>query len=127
MANRADDAEIRELITNWAAAARTKNMDGVLARHSDDIVMFDVPLPIVSRGLEQYKATWSLFFANSPGGADSFEITDLQIAAGGTIAYCHALVKVFDSTARLTAGLRKDNGRWVIAHEHHSYALAPKE
>jgi hypothetical protein len=24
---------------------------------------------------------------------------------------------------RLTLGLRKQDGRWVVAHEHHSFAL----
>jgi ketosteroid isomerase-like protein len=126
MAQHHDEAEIREVMSQWAAAARDKNMDGVLARHAEDIVMFDVPLPTVSRGMNEYKTTWDLFFANSPGGPASFDMTDLQITASDTVAFCHALVKVFDSTARLTVGLRKENGRWVVAHEHHSYPLEPK-
>jgi ketosteroid isomerase-like protein len=26
---------------------------------------------------------------------------------------------------RLTLGLRKERGRWVVAHEHHSFPLEP--
>jgi ketosteroid isomerase-like protein len=26
-----------------------------------------------------------------------------------------------DNRLRLTLGLRKDEGRWVVAHEHHSF------
>ena len=80
---------------DWATAVRAKDMEGVLARHADDIVMFDVPMPLQARGMEAYKKTWELFFANNPGGPGSFDVTDLQITAGETVAYCHALVKIF--------------------------------
>jgi ketosteroid isomerase-like protein len=115
--------EIRGLVENWAAAVRARNLAGAVARHADDIVMFDVPLPLQSRGLEEYRKTWELFFADNRGGPGSFELTDLRIVAGDSVAYCHALLRIFDSTARLTMGLRKERGQWLVAHEHHSYPL----
>ena len=118
-----DEQEIRDLVLAWAEGARSRNMQRVLARHTDDIVMFDVPMPIQSRGTDAYKATWELFFGVSPGGPGSFELTELQITAGESVAYCHALVNVGDSTVRLTMGLRRQHDGWVIAHEHHSYAM----
>ena len=118
-----NENEIRELIENWAAAVRSKDMEGALAHHADDIVMFDVPLPLQSRGMDEYRKTWELFFATNRGGPGSFELTDVRITAGDTIAYCHGLLKIFDSTARLTMGLRKEGGQWLVAHEHHSYPL----
>ncbi len=75
---------------------------------------------------EEYKRTWELFFDNSPGGPGSFDLTDLQITATETVAYCHALVKIFDSTVRLTMGFRRQDSRWLIAHEHHSYPIELK-
>ena len=53
-------------------------------------------------------------------------MTELHITAGETVAYCHALVMIFDCTVRLTMGLRKDDGEWLIAHEHHSYPIELK-
>jgi uncharacterized protein (TIGR02246 family) len=123
MTVQSDESEIRKLIENWAAAVRARDLEGAVAHHADDIVMFDVPLPLQSRGLEQYRKTWELFFANNRGGPGSFEATDLRIVASDTIAYCHALLRIFDSTARLTMGLRKERGQWLVAHEHHSYPL----
>jgi len=32
------------------------------AHHEQDIVMFDVPPPLQSRGMGEYKETWDLFF-----------------------------------------------------------------
>jgi uncharacterized protein (TIGR02246 family) len=123
MPRNTDETHIRTLVENWAKAARGKAMEGVLAHHADDMVMFDVPMPLQSRGMDEYRKTWELFFANSPGGPGSFDLTELQITASGTVAYCHAILGVMDTRGRLTMGLRKENGRWLIAHEHHSYPL----
>jgi ketosteroid isomerase-like protein len=98
-------------------------MDGVLANHTEDVVMFDVPMPLQSKGIEEYKKTWELFFDHSPGGPGAFDVTELQIVAGESVAYCHAIVKVFDSQVRVTVGLRKEKEQWLIAHEHHSYPI----
>ena len=120
----ADEAQIRTLVNDWAAAVRARDMESVLAHHADDIVMFDVPAPLQSQGIEEYRNTWELFFANSPGGPGSFDVTELRVSTGETVAYCHAILEIFDSRARLTMGLRKEHGAWLIAHEHHSYAIA---
>jgi uncharacterized protein (TIGR02246 family) len=121
MPQNADETQIRTLVEDWAKAVRDRDMDRVLAHHSDDIVMFDVPMPVQSKGMAEYRQTWELFFAHNPGGPGSFEVTELRIAAGDTVAYVHAILKIFDALGRLTMGLRKHNGQWVIAHEHHSY------
>lgn len=123
MARSTDETPIRLLVENWAEAVRAQDINGVLAHHVDDIVMFDVPMPPQSIGIEAYERTWELFFANSPGGPGSFDVTELQIAAGDTVAYCHAILRIFDSSARLTIGLRKEGEQWWVAHEHHSYPI----
>jgi hypothetical protein len=38
-----DEAEIRKLIEDWARAVRAHDLKGILAHHSADILMFDVP------------------------------------------------------------------------------------
>lgn len=43
--NKTNENQIRTLIENWAKAVREGDIDGVLANHTDYIVMFDVPLP----------------------------------------------------------------------------------
>lgn len=118
-----NESQIRRLLEGWAEAVRAHDMSGVLAHHADDVVMFDVPMPLQFRGMNEYKKTWELFFANSPGGQGSFDLIEVQITASETVAYCHAIIRVLDSDARLTIGLRKERGRWLIAHEHHSYPL----
>jgi uncharacterized protein (TIGR02246 family) len=123
MPRTSNEATIRALTEAWARAVRAKDMKGVLAHHTDDIVMFDVPMPLQSKGIGQYQKTWELFFDHNPGGPGSFNVTELRIVASDSVAFCHALVKVSDATVRVTIGLRKARGQWLIAHEHHSYPM----
>jgi ketosteroid isomerase-like protein len=93
--------------------------------------MFDVPPPHEGvRGIDAYRDTWPPFFRWQAQGA-SFEITSLEVAAGADVAFAHALLRCGmpqelegnpDQRLRLTIGLRKDGGRWVVTHEHHSFA-----
>ena len=46
-----DEAEIRDLVESWARAVRTKNLDGIMANHSPEILMFDVPPLVQSKEL----------------------------------------------------------------------------
>jgi len=122
-----NEEQIRQLIENWAAAVRRKDIDNILADHSDDFIMFDVPPPFQSVGIEAYKKTWDTFFKYTKQGV--FDIQELKIFADNNIAFCIATMKCEDSTGgkgfepldfRLTIGLRKVNNQWIIIHEHHS-------
>ncbi len=126
-----DEQEIRSLITRWAAAAHSGDLHAVLADHAPDIVMFDVPPPHDGvRGIDAYRETWPGFFRWQAQGA-SFEIVSLEVTAGADVAYAHALLRCGtakeldehpETRLRLTVGLRKQDGRWTVAHEHHSFA-----
>lgn len=63
-----NEAMIRELIENWAAAVRNKDIDAILAHHSNDIVMCDVPKQFQSKSIEEYRKTWDLFFSATQSG-----------------------------------------------------------
>lgn len=57
-----EETVIRNLVESWAAAVRRRDYEGVLKNHSSDIVMFDVPLPFQSKGIEAYKKDLGLVF-----------------------------------------------------------------
>ena len=127
-----DEEQIRELVEGWAAAVRSGDLDGVLAGHTADIVMFDVPPPYEGvRGSHAYRETWPPFLRWQAGGA-TFEIESLEVTAGGEVAFAYALLRCGtpedfaacpERRLRLTLGLRKQDGRWLIAHEHHSFPV----
>jgi uncharacterized protein (TIGR02246 family) len=123
-----DEGAIRELVENWARAVRIKDLDGILANHSPDILMFDVPPPIQSKGIEAYRKTWDLFFSWSQDSR-IFDIGEMNITAGNDVAFVTALMRCAGTEAngdkielefRLTIGLRKIDGQWIVMHEHHS-------
>jgi ketosteroid isomerase-like protein len=126
-----DADEIRNLIHHWAEAVHRGDLDVVVRDHADDIVMFDVPPPHRGlRGLEEYRATWPGFFEWQRSGA-LFEIAELEVVAGNDVAFAYALLRcgkpteddpVVEPRLRLSVGLRRDAGRWVVSHEHHSFA-----
>jgi uncharacterized protein (TIGR02246 family) len=125
-----DGAQIRALIERWAEGVHAGDLQTVLADHADDIVMFDVPPPEEGvRGMDAYRDTWPPFFEWQRQGA-SFEIVELDVTAGDDIAFAWALLRCGtpeeltadpQTRLRLTIGLRKQAGRWTVAHEHHSF------
>lgn len=128
-----NEEHIRTLIERWAEAVHHGDLTGVLADHTQDIVMFDVPPPQQGvRGIDAYRETWPPFFRWQAQGA-SFDIESLEVIAGEDVAFAYALLRCGterdfadnpDNRLRLTFGLRKQAGRWVIVHEHHSFPLA---
>jgi uncharacterized protein (TIGR02246 family) len=125
-----EEAAIRRLIEDWMAAVRAKDLDGVVANHTEDILMFDVPPPAAVRGMAAYRETWPPFFTALTEGDAAFDLAELNVTAGETVAFAAALLHCGsaeelerDGTPRLrvTLGLRKIDGAWQIVHEHHSF------
>jgi uncharacterized protein (TIGR02246 family) len=123
-----DEAAIRELVESWARAVRAKDFDGILANHSTDMLMYDVPPPVQSKGIEAYRKTWDLFFSWSDDPV-VFDIKHMDITAGTDVAFVAALMRCAGTEKnrervelefRLTIGLRKIGGQWMVLHEHHS-------
>jgi uncharacterized protein (TIGR02246 family) len=126
----ADEVRIRALLETWADAVRRHDVPAILAHHEPDMVMFDVPPPLQCKGIESYEHTWKLFLRfHRPGAA--FDLQELVVTAGHDVAFAHAIMRCGpDSSSnpkdkdgflfRVTVGLRKTDGNWSIAHEHHS-------
>jgi ketosteroid isomerase-like protein len=124
------EGQIRALIEAWADSVRRHDVPSILAHHDQDIVMFDVPPPLQSRGIDEYRKTWDLFFTyHKPSQA--FDIEELAIAAGEDVAFAFAIMRCGPGASsdprdtggflfRLTIGLRRIDGDWRIVHEHHS-------
>jgi uncharacterized protein (TIGR02246 family) len=125
-----EETRIKALLEAWASAVRRHDLPAILAHHLPDMVMFDVPPPLQCKGIAAYEQTWGLFFRyHKPGTA--FDIEELTVTAGEDVAFAVAIMRCPpDSSSnpadkdgflfRLTVGLRKLDGDWRIAHEHHS-------
>jgi len=126
----ADEIQVKALLEAWADAVRRHDVPAILAHHEPDMVMFDLPPPLQCKGIAAYEQTWSLMFRYHKLGA-AFDFQELAVTAGRDVAFAVAIMRCGpDSSSnpadkdgfpfRLTVGLRKVNGKWRIAHEHHS-------
>ena len=127
-----DEAAIRSLVENWASAVRAKDFEGILAYHSADMLMFDVPPPMECKGIEAYRETWNLFYSAQPNPI-AFDIQRMDVVSGSEVAFVTALMQCAEKEKdgerikldfRLTIGLRKIAGQWTVVHEHHSIPAA---
>ena len=123
-----DEVAIRELVEGWANAVRRRDLSAILLNHSADILMFDVPPPLASRGIEAYRKTWDLFFSWTRDPV-VFDISEIDITPGDDVAFVTALMRcagterngqAIELDFRLTIGLRKIDDQWIVVHEHHS-------
>jgi len=122
---------VRRIIEEWAIGVRARDIDAVLRRHAPELLMFDVVGPLRLQGLAAYRRTWVEQFFPWHGGTGRFELVDLKMSAGADVAFATALLECAGTedgkkvafTLRLTIGLEKRNGEWIIVHEHHSQPL----
>jgi ketosteroid isomerase-like protein len=122
----ADEAGIRQLIDKLAEAIRAMDFESLKACFAPDMVSFDVagpPLQTVEAGakLKNWEMAFTVF--QPPLG---YEIRDLTITVGDDVAFGHSFNR-FSGTSedgdrigpwvRYTAGFRKIDGNWFIAHD----------
>jgi uncharacterized protein (TIGR02246 family) len=123
-----DEMNIRELIQKWAKAVRNQDRAGIRADHDPGMLMFDVPPPLLSQGLDAYMTTWETFFSRAEKPV-AFDFRDVKVTSGTDVAFATAIGQCVDIDPngkreelqfRLTMCFRKIGGRWRILHEHHS-------
>ena len=131
-ARAADEADIRQLVDKLAAAIRAMDFEGLRACFAPDMVSFDVAgPPMQTLGAEAKLKNWEIAFTvfRPPLG---YEIRDLTITVGGDVAFGHSFNR-FSGTSedgdmigpwvRYTAGFRKIDGNWFIAHDQVSVPI----
>lgn len=123
-----DELDIRSLIERWAKAVREQDIAGIRADHDSEVLMFDVPPPMFTTGLDAYMWTWERFFASSEKPV-AFNLHDVKVTSGKDVAFATAIGHCVDIDPngkreelefRVTMGFRKIDGSWRVMHEHHS-------
>ena len=127
------ETEIRALIASWVDAVQSHDLEAVVARHAQDVVMFDVPPPPDGiRGIDEYRDSWGPFFDWQRQTDGVFELVELNVVAGDEVAFAYGLLRCGsaadvaaepDHRLRVTVGLRLEEGQWLVAHEHHSFPM----
>jgi uncharacterized protein (TIGR02246 family) len=119
-----NEAAIRDLVDRLVKAVRAKDLDGVMSAYAPGLVAFDIVPPLQYVGAESYEKPWREVFElyESPL---QYEVRDLRIIAGDDVAFSHSLNRLTgtmkngrktDLWLRWSAGYRKIDGKWLIAH-----------
>ncbi|SDY47302.1 conserved hypothetical protein [Amycolatopsis xylanica] len=125
-----DETRIREIFAAHVAAMRAKDADALVARFAPDAVTFTLAPPLSNSGeAVTDPAGVGAWLAGFTGEMD-YEFRDLELAIGEDVAFAHGLTRLsatpqgdteqFDLWFRVTVGLRKIDGEWLVTHEHQS-------
>ncbi|MBN3888760.1 MAG: nuclear transport factor 2 family protein [Nostoc sp. JL31] len=129
-----DEVQIRTIIEERVKAVGNKDINALLSNHAPDILSFDIINPLQYIGADTVKERaqkWVSSFQGSIG----YEILDLSITTGETVAFCHYLYRVsgtltdggkVEMWVRATVCLREIDGKWMIVHEHQSVPFDPE-
>lgn len=123
-----DEAAIRALEDNLAAAISSGNIDSIMKHYVPDnsFVIFDVVPRKEYRGADTYRSYWKEMFTHFTGPF-KFSITGLGLTVEGNVGFGHSFQHVkgidahggpVDRTVMVTNGYRKIGGKWLIALEH---------
>lgn len=123
---RSDEAQIREIIEDYAEGLRNKDADRCVASYADDLVQFDLAPPLENRGKETARKNLAEWFKTFDGPI-AVEIKGLQISAGADTAFAYCMNHISgtnthgqknDHWVRVTIGFERTDGKWLVNHEH---------
>lgn len=129
----ADEVEIRQLIDRLVASIRAADVEGLKTVFAQDVVSFDVGSPLRDLGADAKLRNWSQAF-DLFGPPIGYEFRDVTVAVGDDVAFAYGFGRLsgrlpdgemFGPWVRWTAGLRKIDGAWRIAHDQVSLPVDP--
>lgn len=126
------EVEIRQLIADQQHAICSKDLDQIMARYADGIIIFDVKPPFQTKGREAVRQLWDEALPCFPESLE-METRDLTITVNDNLATAHWLFHFKSGQShpatqmwmRATAVCQKQQGTWKILHEHISVPFDP--
>ena len=122
------------MIDERVSAVRSKPPAPLVDRQADDIVIFDVLPPLVSRGTDAVARKTQAWF-DAYASDIAYDVEEVEIHAGDDVAFCSFAYHVggtltsgdvVDMWVRATLGLRRTGGAWRIVHDHESVPWDPQ-
>lgn len=125
-------AELHALLESWLSAVRATDVEAITSHYSRDILAFDAVKQLQFKGVEAYGNHWRECLKMCT--QSTFDMHELGFETSGDIAFGHYLAycggtdekgQQSASWVRVSVGLRREQGRWKIAHEHFSIPFDP--
>lgn len=129
----AAEQDIRSIHQQWFADTAAKDLDGLMAHISDDIVSYehDAPLQYIGRGNVREVCQRGL---ESAPGTITRDVPDLAVAIRDDFAIPWGLNQmtaeqadgeIIESWSRGTRVFQRRDGDWTMVHQHVSYPYDP--
>lgn len=127
----AEETGIRETLDELAQALRAKDIVALMTHYAPDVIVFDLRPPPRVTNADAYRRNFEAWFTSVEGPID-YEMHELVIRVRDDVAFCHGLGHVrskrtngekADYWVRVTSGLQKISGRWMLTHEHISMPI----
>ncbi|MBG0567570.1 YybH family protein [Actinoplanes aureus] len=127
------EAELRALVEERVAAVAAKDPKPLAARQHPDVIEFNVLPPLHTHGSAAAETTtqaWFDGYATDIG----YEVRDLHVTVDGDVGFCSFVYHVsgtlksggeVDMWVRATLGCVRQDGRWLIVHDHESVPFDP--
>jgi ketosteroid isomerase-like protein len=126
-------SEINSVVLGLAAAQSAGDVKAVLAYYAPSAVLYTLAPPLRQTDDPHDPEPLSAWLATFEAPPER-EVTQLEIVADGDVAYVTSLDRMtatpvgspesFTLWYRSTLGLRRIDGEWLVAHEHHSVPFA---
>jgi PhnB protein len=119
---------IREALAALRDALRARDAQAFADGCTSDLLVFDLDPPLSRSGAAEGARRLGRWLANWRGPVED-DLHDLRIVEGGDVAFATALshLRATDLEgqrmalwSRVTFGLRREGGRWRVAHRHAS-------
>jgi uncharacterized protein (TIGR02246 family) len=128
-----DVADINASVQRLVAAVNAKDINAIMAYYTPDenLLVFDAVPPRQYVGATAFRKDWENFLTAYPKDVHA-EAIDWKTESEGNLAFGHGIFrtvgpgkdgKPLDLTVRITDVYKKINGKWLVVHEHVSFAV----
>lgn len=124
--SRKDVDEIKARYADWERAFAARDVNAVMNLYARDVVAYDIVAPLQFVGAEDYRKDYATFFGAFKGPL-KVSNPNIHVEQSGAIAFAFGLERVrgtmtngtrVDMWVRFTDGWKRENGRWLVVHEH---------
>lgn len=123
--------EIQEFINQYAEYAASGDIPQLMNLYTDDVIGFDLMMPFQATNKVEYRKAWEIYAQHSRFPL-TYEFSEIKIHADQNLGFYTAQLHLIGSTTdnknidmwmRVSCGLVKEAGKWLIKHEHSSVPI----
>jgi ketosteroid isomerase-like protein len=123
---RKDVDAIKARYSDWKHAFEARDLNGIIAIYSPDVLAYDAVPPLQFSGADAYRKDYATFLGQLKGPI-RVTIPHVHVEQSGAVAYAFGLEHLrgtmtngtsIDMWLRFTDGWKRQNGQWLIEHEH---------